>query len=116
MSLADQVGQAANLLGLLLALVTLFTSEQAKRLAEEREREGGPRAGRLSSVRLMCVALAAVTVGALLFLGPLVVDVLATIGDDDWVAVFGVFLLTYLLLVALLVWQASLGLRSRAEL
>jgi hypothetical protein len=108
------VAQAANLLGLLLALVTLFTSEQARRLADERAREGGARASRLSSIRLTCVGLGAVTLGALIFLAPIVLDVLRTVGDDDWISVFGVFLLTYLLLGALLVWQAVLGARSHA--
>ena len=111
-SLGEQVGQAANLLGLLLALVTLFTSEQAGRLSDEQEREGGPRQSRLRSVRFSSAGLACVTAGALVLLGPLVRDVVGAIGDDAWEPVLGVFALTYLLLIALLVWQAIIVRRS----
>jgi hypothetical protein len=112
-SLAEQVAEAANLVGLMLALVTLFTSEQGRRLADERSRQGGPRPGRLRSVRLVCVALAVVTVGALVALAPLVLDVLRAVGDAAWEPVLAVFVLTYLLLGALLVWQVALAVRSR---
>jgi hypothetical protein len=111
-SLGEQVSQAANLLGLLLALVTLFTSEQARRLSEEQEREGGPRRPRLRAIRLSSAGLAFVTAGALVLLAPLVRDVIGAVGDDNWEPVLGVFALTYLLLVALLVWQAVIGRRS----
>jgi hypothetical protein len=112
LSLGDQVGQAANLLGLLLALVTLFTGEQARRLSDEREREGGPRRSRLRSVRTSSVGLAVVTTGALVLLAPLLRDVLAAIGDDDWQPVLGVFALIYVLLVALVAWQVVIVKRS----
>ncbi len=111
--LSDQVGQAANLVGLLLALVTLFTSEQARRLADERTREGGARHSRLTSIRYASVGLGAVTVTSLGLLGPLVFDVVKAIGGDDWQPVLGVFALVYLLLVALLCWQVTLAFRSK---
>ncbi len=111
-SLGEQVGQAANLLGLLLALVTLFTSEQARRLSEEQEREGGPRRSRLRAVRMSSAGLAIVTAGTLVLLAPLVRDVLGAIGDDAWEPVLGVFALTYVLLIALLAWQAVTVWRS----
>ena len=109
---ADQVAQAANLLGLLLALVTLFTSEQARRLADERVREGGARRSRLKSIRYSCLGLGAATLASVGFLGPLVVDVVATVGDDHWQPVFGVFVLVYVLLGALLCWQIVLAART----
>jgi hypothetical protein len=112
-SLGEQVSEAANLLGLLLALVTLFTSEQARRLGDERGREGGARPQRLISVRYVCVGLGATTAAALAFLGPLMLDVLGAVGGDEWEPLFGVFALTYLLLVALLAWQIVLGMRTR---
>jgi hypothetical protein len=111
-SLGEQVGQAANLLGLLLALVTLFTSEQARRLSEEQEREGGPRPASLRTVRVSAAGLALVTAGALVLLAPLVRDVTGAIGGDEWEPVLGVFALTYVLLVALLAWQAVIVRRS----
>lgn len=111
-TLSDQVAQAANLLGLLLALVTLFTSEQAKRLADERARQGGARASRLRSIRLSASGLGVVTGGSLVLLAPLVLDVVRAVGTDEWQPVLGVFCLAYLLLGALLCWQVVLGVRS----
>ncbi|MCA1707349.1 MAG: hypothetical protein LC808_30415 [Actinobacteria bacterium] len=112
MTVSDQVAQAANLLGLLLALVTLFTSEQAKRLANERSREGGARRLRLSSIRYACAGLGTVTGASLVLLGPLVFDLVQAIGGDEWEPVLGVFALVYLLLGALLWWQIWLALRA----
>lgn len=112
-TLSDQVAQAANLLGLLLALVTLFTSEQSRRLSYERSREGGARKSRLRSIASVCVGLAVVTASSLVLLGQLVFDVVKAIGSDDWQPVLGVFGLVYLLLVALLCWQVVLTVRAR---
>jgi len=112
-TLAEQVGDAAGLLGLFLALVTLFTTEQSRRLADERSRPGGSRTDRLRTIRLFTIGLAAATVGSIAFLLPLFLDVLGTIGDDDWVPVLGVFILTYVLLIALLVWQLVLAAGTR---
>ncbi len=108
-TLADQVAQAANLLGLLLALVTLFTSEQARRLGDERTREGGAHPERLKSIRYACAGLCAVTIASLTLLGPLALDVVKAIGTKEWEPVLGVFVLAYLLLAALLCWQVVIG-------
>lgn len=112
-TLADQVAQASNLLGLLLALDTLFTTEQARRLAEERTRIGGARRAALRTALVTCIGLAAVTVAALASLTPLALDVVETLGESSWQPVFGVFLLTYVLLVGLVTWQITLTLRAR---
>jgi hypothetical protein len=114
-TLDEQVAQAASLLGLLLALDTLFTTEQARRLAEERRRVGGAKPEALRVVFLTCLGLASVTTAAVASLTPLVVDVVGTLGDPEWQPVFGVFLLTYVLLVALTVWQIALTNRARAR-
>lgn len=111
--LSAQVGSAASLLGLFLALVTLFTTEQARRLADEHQREGGADSGRVRIVRCFSIGLAAATAASIALLIPLVVDVLDAIGSNRWEPVLGVFLLTYLLLIALLVWQIWLAVRAR---
>lgn len=111
-TLSDQVAQAANLLGLLLALVTLFTSEQARRFADERSREGGARSSRMKLIRYAAAGLGVVTLASLTLLGPLVFDVVRAIGGNEWEPVLGVFVLVYLLLAALLCWQVALGVRS----
>jgi hypothetical protein len=112
-TLGEQVAQASNLLGLLLALDTLFTTEQARRLSEERTRVGGGRRAALRTILLTCAGLAAVTGAALASLTPLALDVVDTLGESSWQPVFGVFLLTYVLLVGLIVWQITLGARAR---
>jgi hypothetical protein len=111
-TLVEQVRDAANLLGLLLALDTLFTTEQARRLSEQRAREGGARRSVLRGVRLMAIGLAVLTAGSVAILAPLMVGVLGAIGGDDWEPVLGVFALTYLLLAGLLVWQIQLMVRA----
>jgi hypothetical protein len=112
-TLGEQVAQASNLLGLLLALDTLFTTEQARRLTEERTRIGGARRAVLRTALLTCAGLAAVTAAALASLTPLAVDVVETLGESSWQPVFGVFLLTYVLLVGLIMWQIALTARAR---
>jgi len=112
-TLGEQVAQASNLLGLLLALDTLFTTEQARRLTEERTRIGGARRAALRTALLTCAGLATVTAAALASLTPLAVDVVDTLGESSWQPVFGVFLLTYVLLVGLIVWQITLTARAR---
>jgi hypothetical protein len=111
-TLVEQVRDAANLLGLLLALDTLFTTEQARRLAEQRAREGGARRHALRGVRLAALGLAVLTAGSVAILAPLMSGVLGAVGGDDWEPVLGVFALTYLLLVALFVWQIQLVVRA----
>ena len=114
-TLDEQVAQASNLLGLLLALDTLFTTEQARRLAEERSRIGGAKRSALRNAFLTCVGLAAVTLAALASLTSLALDVVDTLGTSEWQPVFGVFLLVYVLLVGLVAWQVTLTVRPRAR-
>jgi protein-S-isoprenylcysteine O-methyltransferase Ste14 len=111
--LDEQVAQVASLLGLLLALDTLFTTEQARRLTEERTRTGGAKRSALRTTLVTCVLLGAVTLAALASLTPLAIDVVETIGDPTWEPVFGVFLLTYVLLIGLIAWQILLTIRAR---
>jgi protein-S-isoprenylcysteine O-methyltransferase Ste14 len=111
--LDEQVAQVASLLGLLLALDTLFTTEQARRLTEERTRTGGAKQSALRTTLVTCILLGAVTLAALASLTPLAIDVVGTIGDASWEPVFGVFLLTYVLLVGLVAWQILLTIRAR---
>jgi hypothetical protein len=72
----DRVGNASTLLGLLLVLVTLFTSEQARTLDVEEHRSGGAEAGSYRRVALISAGLATVTLASLASLATLVWDVL----------------------------------------
>lgn len=111
-SLSDQVNTASTLLGLLLALDTLFTAEQSRRLAEERSHVGGARSQKLLIIRATAAALAVVTAAAIVALFPLFRDVFDTIGHPSWQPVLAVFELTWLLLVALTVWQITIAWRA----
>lgn len=112
-TLSDQVNTASTLVGLLLALNTLFTAEQARRLSDERLRTGGARRDKLRTIRWTSIALALVTIAALASLFPLFRDVIEAVGTRQWQSVLAVFELTWLLLVALAVWQISLAVRSQ---
>ena len=113
--IADQVGDAASLVGLLLALDTLFTTEQSRRLDEEAARQGGSRPGVVRAVMWSSVGLALLTTCADALLALLIVDVVRTIGSPEWEPVLGVFGLTYVLLLALLWWQVRLIFRARKQ-
>lgn len=115
MDLAQQVGDVASLIGLLLALDTLFTAEQSRRLEKELIRDGGPRSEILRSVLVLSIGLAVLTATTIVMLWPLVQDVLATVGDGPWNPVLGIFVVTYVLLVALVVWQTSLSFKVTAS-
>lgn len=108
----DEIAQISSLLGLFLALVALFTAEQARRLERERLRVGGmePRATR--HVRLLALALAGVTGLASLALLPTVVKTFqdCCLGRP----IYLVFDLTWLLLAGLVVWQVAIALRARS--
>lgn len=115
-SLTDQVGQASNLLGLLLALNTLLTAEQARRLSEERNRDGGARSSHLWTIIGVSAGLGLVTVGALAALFSLFRKVFESMGTPSWQGVLGVFELSWILLIALFFWQVALviiAVRSR---
>jgi hypothetical protein len=108
-ALTDQVKTASALVGLLLALITLFTAEQARRLADERNQIGGGRPKQLRTIRLMSIALAVVTTVTVIALWPVVHDVLDAHDTKKWQSVFAVFLLTWVLLIALIGWQIGLA-------
>lgn len=111
-TLTEQVTTASSLVGLLLALDTLFTAEQGRRLGEERNRDGGPRGSKLLTIRLTAIGLVLVTVAGTVALFPLFRDVLNTIGTPSWQPVLAVFELTWLLLVALAIWQGTIAWRA----
>jgi hypothetical protein len=113
MELGDQVATASDLIGLLLAIDTLFTAEQGRRLAEERKREGGADRRALRMIQLVSIGLAAVTSCAVVALFPLFRDVLAAVGEPNWEPVLAVFELAWLLLIALTGWQVILAWNSR---
>jgi hypothetical protein len=109
---ADEVGQAANLLGLLLVLLTLFTSEQARRLGEERTRAGGARRTNLRVIVWISIGLSLVSASSIVALSPIVGDVLGTVGTTGFRPLFLVFALVWLLLIALAAWQIILVVKS----
>jgi hypothetical protein len=104
-NLPDQIGQAADLVGLLLALITLFTSDRADRLREERGAEGGPKRQRVRAILGAAVGLASVTLVAVISLLSLAHKGIDALFDGSAGPVVSVFLLVWVLLIALVVWQ-----------
>lgn len=113
--IAEQVTDAASLLGLLLALDTLFTSEQARRLEAEDDREGGPRKTSLRTIGWTSAALAVLTGCAVAALAPLMWSVVKLVGGYEWEPVLSVFGLAYVLLLGLLGWQIRLTIRAKTH-
>jgi hypothetical protein len=110
------VSAVTGSVGLFLALVTLFTSEQVRRREFERERVGGPHARSLKNIRTVVLGLLAVTSLSVATMGPLLWDVVNTCCSGALDPILALFPLIWLLLLALVVWQASLLLDIRRRL
>jgi hypothetical protein len=106
----ERIGQASALIGLLLVLVTLFTSEQARALEAELRREGGATGGAKRRIIAISLSLAGVTGAALFALGPLVWDVVRAWFEGEGDPLQMVFALVWFLLVPLIGWQLSVAL------
>lgn len=106
-ALSTKVADASSLLGLLLVLITLFTSEQSRILDVERHREGGPRRRTATRVAVLSGFLAVVTIAAILLLSGLAwrARILCCHASDPLPALFE---LIWLLLPPLAVWQVAL--------
>jgi hypothetical protein len=100
-----RITEVSTLIGLLLVLVTLFTSEQARAVDAERRREGGSTRGAGRRITAISLCLAVVTIVAVLSTAPLVWDVIKFLVDGDAEPVQAVFALVWLLLVPLAFWQ-----------
>jgi len=107
--ISDRIGDASSLTGLLLVLVTLFTSEQSRSLEAARQREGGAPAGSRSRIRTLAVALGVVTGISILALSPLVIDIASECCVGPWDPVRPVFVLVWILLFPLIGWQVSIA-------
>jgi cation transporter-like permease len=110
MSASQQVAEASSVLGLLLAIVALFTATLSSTLQSERTREGGPHRGVWRRIMGLALALAAVSVASLAALVSTVRVVIGAHGTSGWEPAFWVFLLVYLLLVPLCIWQFGIAL------
>jgi drug/metabolite transporter (DMT)-like permease len=110
MGASQQVTDASSVLGLLLAIVALFTAALSGTLQAEVTREGGPHRGAWRRIMGLALALAAVSVASLASLVPIVRAVIDAHGTSAWEPAFWVFLLVYLLLVPLGIWQIGIAL------
>jgi len=109
MSASEQVTDASTELGILLAIVAQFTGGLSSTLQSERTRVGGPHAKAWRRIMGLSVALAVVSVASLVSLLSLVRLVIDSHGTKSWESAFWVFLLVYLLLIPLFIWQASIA-------
>lgn len=112
MTTVERVSNASTLLGLLLVLVTLFTSEQARAFDLEQLRSGGGRRSIYRRVSLIAAALSVVTGASIVSLAPLAEQIVRLCCGAEWDSILGVFVLVWLLLVPLLGWQLGLAWRA----
>lgn len=99
------MADASTELGPLLAIIALFTAALSSTLQSEATREGGAHPGARKRIMALSVALAIVSVVSFVTLLSLVRVVIDTHGTGSWEPAFWVFLLVYLLLVPLGIWQ-----------
>ena len=109
MSTSQQVTDASTELGLLLAIIALFTAALSSTLQSENTRENGPHPKAWRRIMALSVALAVVSVASLASLLSLVQLVIDSHGTRSWEPSFWVFLLVYLLLVPLCIWQVCIA-------
>ncbi len=111
MSVSSNVNSASAMLGTLLVLLTLFTSELARRYADCQSRPDCRRSER-SQLVVASSAVALVTTASFISLVWVAGPALGAAGTTSWEPSFVVLLLVWLLLLPLLAWQVSLALGS----
>jgi hypothetical protein len=117
-SFQDQVSAATGGIGVVLVLVSLFTSEQARGNDAERTRVGGPQRDTTRTTYLLSASLTVVTLVALFALAPLGIKILESCCAGAWQPAEAIFLLMWGLLLPLLLWQlaiAKVAARHRRE-
>jgi hypothetical protein len=112
-SLEQQVDASASIVGLFLALIALYTSEQVRRLEGQRIRDGGVDPTVVRSVTATTTALTLATVAALASLTPLLWDVVTTCCDGALRPPLVFFCLVWALLLGLVGWQVNILVKSR---
>lgn len=113
MSIQDQVSATTGGIGIVLVLISLFTSEQARRNDTERARMGGPRRDTSRTTYLLSIGLAVTTLVALMVLAPLVIKILRSCCSGAWLPADAIFLLLWVLLLPLPLWQVSIAREAR---
>jgi hypothetical protein len=112
MTVSQTVDSSQNALNLFLVLVTIFTSLQATNLGVEQLRKGGPSRSRVVQIGVIAFALAVCDFVVIWSLESVVHLVLISHGTSAWSPTFPVFLLSYLLVTALVIWQVVLTFRA----
>jgi hypothetical protein len=116
MTVSQSVASSQDALNLFLVLVTIFTSLQATSFGGEQLRSGGPLRSRVLQIGVITLALAACDVVSLWSLSSIVHLVLKSHGTSEWSPTFAVFLLSYVLIAALVLWQIFLVVRASCSL
>lgn len=108
-TLNERIGDFAALVALVLVLVTLFTSQRSSHI--EQMRHGTPQKGDWTTEIWLNAILAIFTLGLFLTGLPLVIESAEEIRRDG--PLHGAFVLVWLLLIVLVVWQVSLAVAGR---
>lgn len=109
MSASQPVTATIGALGLLLAIVALFTLGQASALQSERTRQDDPHQGAKRRIVAVSVTLAIVSAASLACFIPVARVVVDAIGTRAWEPAFWVFFLAYIMLAPLFAWELAIA-------
>jgi magnesium-transporting ATPase (P-type) len=105
MTVAQQINDAATEIGPLLAVIALFSAALSANLQAEKTRAGGSHRGAKPRIAALSLAMAFVSIVSFISLTSLAHSALKAHGTSSWEPAFWVFLLVYVLLIPLCVWQ-----------
>ena len=109
MSIHSDVADTINFLGILLLLVILFTSALSTSLSAEFIREGGQKTQRCKNIMQLSSMLAFVTTATLISISPTLYKVVISYTSNDWQHSYFLFVIVYLLLIPLWIWQVRIA-------
>jgi hypothetical protein len=114
-NLVQDIGQTSSTTSLLLALATIFTAEVERRRQQHRVLANADAEG-FRTIGGLAVGLAGLTLGSVLSLASLVLKIVSTIGrHDPFQPALSIFVLAWILLLALFVWQVTIAFKAFAR-
>lgn len=114
-SLNERIGDFADLVGLVLVLVTLFTQQRSAKLSELQQGAIVSKRRIWTTEVYLDAVLLLVTIGLFAAGLPIVIECLTSLHPlRDTGPLRVAFTIVWALLIALIVWQASLALAARA--
>jgi lysylphosphatidylglycerol synthetase-like protein (DUF2156 family) len=109
MSVSQQVADVSAQIGPLLAIIALFTAALSGTVQSEKTRDGGAHKGAKRRIVVLSISLSVVSAVSIISLLSLACAVIDAHGTRSWESAFWVFLLVYLLLIPLCLWQVIIA-------